>query len=160
MSPEDAPPNSNTSRDGTAGFSSLRLVVSESDGTVGDYDFDTLGKAESFFKNHILDLGAVSTGSQVVDLSYYLDASGGAQGFGFNFSLDPPGPGHTVPEASTWAMALIGFAGVGCIARFWRARTASDTARRKTGLELTMLVRQSPESGHVRPLSREFPPFG
>jgi hypothetical protein len=52
-------------------------------------------------------------------VSYLLTASAIGVGFGFDFSVGGP-----VSEPSTWAMMLLGFAGLG-YARDWRARKAS-----------------------------------
>jgi hypothetical protein len=81
------------------GFQSLQFTVSLSGISSQTENFSKLSDAENFFKNgNILTLGSVSPGSSdIIDISYYLTTSiGAAQGFGFNFNLDPPG--GTVPS--------------------------------------------------------------
>ena len=90
------------------GFDSLELQIS-ADGSVSDYTFTVLSAAEAFFTDDSLDLGAIDTGSHYVDLSYWLIASEPGAGFGFAYDLAP----SAVPEPSTWAMMLLGFAGLG-----------------------------------------------
>jgi hypothetical protein len=102
-----------------AGFNSLTFTVS-APGFSLSKNFTTLAGAEAFFTSDKLSLGSFAAGSQYVDISYALFASGAARGFGFNFNIDPPS-GGTVPEPSTWAMMLLGFAGLG-YAAFRRAR--------------------------------------
>ena len=97
------------------GFTTQEFTVSGSNGFSETKTFTALGDAEKFFTSDILKLGSFNAGSQFVDISYYLTASGAAQGFGFNFNIDPP-PGGTAPELSTWAMMLLGFAGLGLVA--------------------------------------------
>lgn len=104
-----------------AGFSSLQLTVSASNNFDTTYPFATLASAEKFFTNDQLDLGSFTEGSQFVDMSYLLTASGSAQGFGFNFNIDPELSPAAVPEPSTWAMMLMGFAGL-AFAALRRAR--------------------------------------
>ena len=70
-----------------------------------DETFTSLSSAETFFRDAIFDLGAYS--GQDVTFGYALTADG-AGGFGFDLAA-----GGAVPEASTWAMLLIGFGGLG-----------------------------------------------
>jgi hypothetical protein len=94
-----------------AGFTSLELTISASNGFDKTYDFSTLASAEKYFTSDTLEIGPVAAGSQSIDKYYYLTASVGARGFGFNFNVDSPGA--AAPEPSTWAMMLLGFAGLG-----------------------------------------------
>ena len=109
-----------------AGFSSMTLTVQGSNVNSFSETFTTLAGAENFFNSDAssdLNLGSFATGPGSITISYslnYLNAAGSARGFGFNFNVDPPG--GTVPEPSTWAMMLLGFAGLG-YAAFRRART-------------------------------------
>jgi hypothetical protein len=104
------------------GFNILEFIVSGSNGFSETKTFTTLVDAENFFTSDAVALGSFTAGSQFVDISYYLTASGAAQGFGFNFNIDPPA-GGTAPEPSTWTMMLLGFAGLGFLA----ARRARNT---------------------------------
>jgi hypothetical protein len=66
-----------------------------------------LAVAESFFRDDVIDLGS-SLGPNV-DLTFgYNLVAEGTGGFGFDL-----GVGGAVPEPSTWAMMLAGFAGLG-----------------------------------------------
>jgi hypothetical protein len=88
-----------------------------------------LGRAQSFFASHPLPLVA---GNQSVKLEYLLNYTPGtpySPGYGFDFTYDfassavaatpiaaafefPVSQSSTVPEPSTWAMMLVGFAGL------------------------------------------------
>ena len=88
------------------GFDKLKFQVTV-DGTIEVLDtFTSLSVAESFFSGNPLDLGAWSAANQTVDISYWLTASEPGAGFGFTYNV-------AVPEASTWAMMWLGFAGLG-----------------------------------------------
>ncbi len=92
-----------------------------------------LAGAEKFFTSDSLDLGTLSVGSQSIKLEYFLDynsgalaASGAGFGFTYDFATAPlaaaqPGAAFaftaapltaSIPEPSTWAMMLVGFAGL------------------------------------------------
>ena len=97
------------------GFGTLNFSVTVGDGAPQTYSLSSLTGAESFFTAHALDLGSPAVGS--VQLEYSLSYagtygySGDAGGFGFTYDIaDPPVPG--VPEPSTWAMMMLGFAGL------------------------------------------------
>jgi hypothetical protein len=123
------------------GLDSLQVKVSVvSAGLTTNYDKTfALGSAESFFKNNrLIQLGAVAAGSlSFVTITYDLTYNSGtlaapSNGFGFTYDLiDPP---LTVPEASTWAMMLIGFADLGFVGyrrvRAARIRLAAQIAQR------------------------------
>jgi hypothetical protein len=72
----------------------------------------------------VVNLGAVSGVADVV-FSYDLVA-GGSGGYGMDLAF-----GGAVPEPSTWAMMLIGFAGLGYAAmrRAGKGRAALDSTR-------------------------------
>ena len=86
-----------------------------------DSTFRSLAVAESFFHDDVIDLGS-NLGS-VIDLTIgYNLVADGPGGFGFDFAV-----GGAVPEASSWALMLIGFAGLGFVGRRG-AREARRTA--------------------------------
>ncbi len=61
----------------------------------------------------------MTAGPQTVDLRYWLTVSEVGGGFGFTYNT-------SVPEPSTWAMMLLGFAGLG-FAGYRRARAGHAT---------------------------------
>jgi hypothetical protein len=94
------------------------------DGTkVLDRSFTSLAAADVFFADDALNLGSVSGVADVV-FSYDLVA-GGAGGYGMDLAF-----GGAVPEPSTWAMMLIGFAGVGYAAMRRAGKGGSTLANR------------------------------
>jgi hypothetical protein len=77
------------------------------------------GGAETFFTADQFALGTVSAGSHSVSLTYDLTYNSGTQavvtdGFSFTYELVDP-PVASVPEPSSWAMMLVGFAGLGLV---------------------------------------------
>jgi hypothetical protein len=110
------------------GFDSLTLIVATGTTPPNTYSFSTRASAESFFGDHSLSLGSFAAGNQSVSLEYLVrydpgtKATAGA-GFGFSYDLvgqslgpaDPPPNTGAVPEASTWAMLLVGLASIGWI---------------------------------------------
>jgi hypothetical protein len=101
------------------GFDELTFEVTV-DGSVAVLDrFTSLGSADAFFTNNKLYLGAFDAGNQTVDLLYSLTASEVGAGFGFTYFASG------VPEPSTWAMTLLGFAGLGYMG-YRRARAGRD----------------------------------
>jgi hypothetical protein len=89
-----------------AGFDSLRFEV-DLNGTAVVSEFTTsLADAEAFFSDRAFDFGVLAPGAQTLDLKYVLTASGIGDGFGFTYET-------SVPEPETWAMMLLGFAGLG-----------------------------------------------
>jgi hypothetical protein len=104
----------------TAGvaFDSLDLQIVVDGGTPQTYPFSILtgsGGAEAFFASGPIALGTIGAGSQSIEIEYFLGYMSGTSavtgnGFGFTYALvDPPLTG-SVPELSTWAMMLVGFA--------------------------------------------------
>ena len=81
-----------------------------------------------------LDLGPVGAGATVVTLGFYLTMSDPGQGFAFDYDVAFESP-TAAPEPPTWAMAILGFAGLGA-ARVFRRRAGSAA-----------LGRQAPSSG-------------
>jgi hypothetical protein len=111
--------------DSGAGFQSLYFAIYVDGSLYGNWTFTSLGAAEAFFSGNILDLGLYGAGKQSVDLIYDLTMNQSGQGFGFDYAGDPTAA--AAPEASTFAMLLIGFAGLG-FAAFGQANRAKATA--------------------------------
>jgi hypothetical protein len=95
---------------GSSDIVELKVVVG---GKTTTYDFSNL----TFPKQ--LQLGAIAAGNQTVSLSFDLK---GGNGFGFTYdfaavpaatALGLDAAPQSVPEPSTWAMMLVGFAGLG-----------------------------------------------
>jgi hypothetical protein len=119
-----------------AGFDSLELKIIV-DGTAHVYRRSKLAGAAKLFTSDALNLGTLAVGSQTIKLEYFLDYNSGTSagvgdGFGFAYDLaiapvaaplDLAGARGTdgIPEPSTWAMLVIGFAGLGFTA-FRRSR--------------------------------------
>jgi hypothetical protein len=130
------------------GFDSLAFQANVN-GTLHTYRFSNLASAESFFGNHILDLGALASGSQSISLAYVLSYNSGTSaapgaGFGFTYNLAAePSVSPAVlaaeiapnsvaaPEPSTWVMMLIGLASLGWVGSR-RTRGGKANAGRST----------------------------
>jgi hypothetical protein len=92
---------------GGLGFQSMEFTIMADGVEVLDVTFGSLAIAESFFRDDVIDLGADLGPNIDLTFGYNLVADGSG-GFGFDFAV-----GGAVPEPSTWAMMLIGFAGLG-----------------------------------------------
>jgi hypothetical protein len=100
---------------GGLGFQSLEFTILDNSVEIFDLTFDSLTVAESFFHDSVINLG--SNLGPDIDLTFaYNLVADGSGGFGFDFAV-----GGAVPEPSTWAMMLLGFAGLG-YAGYRRAR--------------------------------------
>jgi hypothetical protein len=89
--------------------------------------------AEAYFTAlPTIGLGAIAAG-QSIEIEYFLGYTSGTSaavgnGFGFTYELvDPPAPGAPIPEPSTWAMMLVGFAGLA-----WLGHRAARTGAAKS----------------------------
>jgi hypothetical protein len=102
------------------GFQSMEFYVDANHNEVFDVKFGSLAVAESFFDDTVLDLGSYPGPSVDLTFGYNLTADGSG-GFGFDLAV-----GGAVPEPSTWAMMLLGFAGLG-FAGHRRARAGHAT---------------------------------
>jgi hypothetical protein len=97
------------------GFQSMEFTIQADGVDVLDVTFGSLAIAESFFRDDVIDLG--SNLGPDIDLTFgYTLIADGSGGFGFDLAI-----GGAVPEPSTWAMMLAGFAGLG-FAGYRRAR--------------------------------------
>ena len=92
---------------GGQGFQSMEFTIDANGVEILDTTFRSLAIAESFFRDDVIDLGS-SLGPNL-DLTFgYTLVTDGPGGFGFDLAI-----GGAVPEPSTWAMMLAGFAGLG-----------------------------------------------
>ena len=120
------------------GFDRLLLWVQVNNDVPHTYAFSSLtgsGGAETYFttnKNEPLPLDTIAANSQssvelVYDLTYNIGTSAAiGDGFGLTYGVaDPPVAG--IPEPSTWAMMLVGFAGLA-----WVGHRASRTSVAKS----------------------------
>ncbi len=103
------------------GFDDLTLQIDINGKNYLTFSTQSLGFAENFFTNNTLDFGILAARDQTVDVRYSLSYDvatlrGFGDGFGFTYSFG-------TPEPSTWAMMLLGFAGLG-FAGYRRAKTA------------------------------------
>ena len=89
------------------GFQSMEFTIEANGVDVLDVTFGSLAIAESFFRDDVIDLGADFGPNIDLTFGYTLIADGPG-GFGFDLAI-----GGAVPEPSTWAMMLVGFAGLG-----------------------------------------------
>jgi hypothetical protein len=101
------------------GFDSLDLqVVNETTSkNLASLSFTSSSAAEKFFNKGQVSLGLVGPGSRSIEIEYILGYNSGTSvapgnGFSFTYDLVDPRVGAAVPEASTWAMMLVGFAGL------------------------------------------------
>ena len=89
------------------GFESMEFTITADGVEILDTTFRSLAVAESFFRDDVIDLG--SDFGPNIDLTFgYTLVADGSGGFGFDLAI-----GGAVPEPSTWAMMLVGFAGLG-----------------------------------------------
>jgi hypothetical protein len=103
--------------------------------------FSSLAGARAFFTAHPIDLGAIAAGESIT-MDYFLGYKSGTSavvgdGFGFTYDLATAPVAKTlglgaaassVPEPSTWAMMLIGLAGLGFVASRSRASKRVSSA--------------------------------
>jgi len=99
-------------------FDSLDLQVLVDGGAPHVYPFSSLtgsSGAEKFFDADLVRLGSIAAGSQSIEIEYVLGyksstSAAPGDGFGFTYALVDPPRSAAVPEPSTWAMMLVGFA--------------------------------------------------
>jgi PEP-CTERM motif len=108
------------------GFQSMEFTIEANNVEVLDVTFRSLAIAESFFRDDVIDLGA-EPGPNISVLFGYTLTADGPGGFGFDLAFGGAVP-QAVPEPSTWAMMLVGFAGLG----FAGHRSARQAGRRRS----------------------------
>ena len=109
------------------GFQSMEFTIMANGVEVLDVTFGSLAIAESFFRDDVIDLGA-DLGPNI-DLTFgYTLIADGPGGFGFDVAIGGAVP-QAVPEPSTWAMMLVGFAGLGFAGYRSTQRRACDGLR-------------------------------
>ena len=85
----------------------IEFTVSAGATTILKQTFSSITAADRFFDDQVINLG--SSYGPDVDLTFtYTLTADGPGGYGLDFVV-----GGAVPEPSTWAMMLIGFAGLG-----------------------------------------------
>jgi len=100
------------------GFNALDLSISANGTQLYSHTFTSLGEANAFFNDHVLDLGLFGAGAQDVLISStysFIDPAG----YAFNYAVDgvlPHGP-TAVPEPSAWMLLVIGLGGLMLVAR-------------------------------------------
>jgi hypothetical protein len=82
--------------------------------------------ADAFFTDNSINLGEFAAGTQNLDLSYAFTAEGDAPGYVVTYNTSGTGIAPTIPEPSTWAMMLIGFAGLSYVG--WRRANRAKAA--------------------------------
>jgi hypothetical protein len=110
-----------------AGFDSLEFEIVVDGAIIFDETF-TESEAEAFFDGSTLALGIYGAGQQTIDLTYLLTAQGDPPGFSVTYGLGGIPTGSPVPEPSTWAMLLSGFACLGIAALRRGCRPRPPTA--------------------------------
>jgi hypothetical protein len=113
-----------------SGFTSLTFILKEDGVNVVDQTFTTVGAANTYFTNDLVDLGAWTSGGTLdLEASLSETLSGTGNGYGINYMLgvDPPVPAST-PEPGSPALRGAGLAGLGLAAA--RCRRGSRVWRR------------------------------
>jgi hypothetical protein len=86
--------------------------------------FNDLASANDFFTNNVLKLDQFGNGMLDVRLLFDETMSSSDEGFGFAYTFATAGVINGVPEPSTWAMMLLGFAGLAFAFRRSRGKAA------------------------------------
>jgi hypothetical protein len=108
---------------GGVGFQSMEFTITANNVEILDSTFRSLAVAESFFHDRVINLG--SNLGPDIDLTFgYNLVADGSGGYGFDLAV-----GGAVPEPSTWAMMLVGFAGLGYAGYRASRRTAAAGLR-------------------------------
>jgi hypothetical protein len=117
-------------------FDNLELQVVIDSGTPRTYSFASLngsGGAEKFFNADLVSLGTFGPENpSSIEIEYFVVYNSGTSampgyGFGFTYELvDPPLSG-AIPEPSSWAMMLVGLAGLAFAGYRSRVRPGSGS---------------------------------
>jgi hypothetical protein len=125
------------------GFDNLLLWVDVDGNDVYSFSTTSLSAADTFFApGHSLPLGTIATGKHSIEIEYSLTYNSGTaaasgDGFGFTYALmDPP---LNIPETSTWAMMLFGFAGL-AFASYRASRKGARKALRSSSLSTPSIL--------------------
>jgi hypothetical protein len=98
------------------GFDVLDFSITNNGVGLFSHSFTSLGEAEVFFTDHVLDLGLFGAGMQDVRIAsearFY-----GAGGYAFNYVLGAGAAVAAVPEASSWIMMVLGLGALVLVAR-------------------------------------------
>ena len=100
----------------------MEFTIADNGVEIFEATFGSLAVAQSFFHDR-RDRSGLRFGAHDLTFGYTLVADGSG-GFGFDFAL-----GGAVPETSTWAMMLVGFAGLGFAGYRASRRTAAAGLR-------------------------------
>ena len=103
------------------GFDSALFQIFDNGNLFQSQSFNDLASAQAFFSNNNLILFLFGAGPNNVQLVFNETMSSG-EGFSFNYAA--AGGVSAVPEPSTWAMLLIGFAGIGFMVYRRRSKQA------------------------------------
>jgi hypothetical protein len=87
-------------------FDVLTIILTIN-GSIHNYTFNSISDANYFFNNNLIDYKYVN-GIQNIDLVEDFTSSESNSGFGFAYDIKLA----PAPEPSTWAMVLVGFAGL------------------------------------------------
>lgn len=78
------------------------------------WEGDNLASAEAFFSHNALDFGPLA-GYRNATLNWSFTSQSPGDGFAFDYAIGNYQV-NAVPEASTWAMMILGFASIGFMA--------------------------------------------
>jgi hypothetical protein len=132
---------------GVIGFDSLTLEVFVNGiEKCSQCTFSSPAGARAFFTAHPIGLGAIAAGESIT-IDYFLGYNSGTSavvgdGFGFTYDIAtapvaaafdfPASQSSAIPEPSTWAMMLVGFAGLAFAG--YRARSGTAVVKTERGL--------------------------
>ena len=103
------------------GFDSASFQILQGGNVIYSRSFSDLAGADAFFSNDLIDV-SLGTSPDNIEIAFDEMLSAG-EGFSFSYGAAAPA---AVPEPSTWAMTLLGFAGLG-FAGYRRARAGHAT---------------------------------
>jgi hypothetical protein len=106
------------------GFDSSTIQIFVNGNLFLSQTFNDLASANNFFTNNVLKLDQFHNEMLDVRLLYDETMSSSNEAFGFTYTFATTGAIDGVPEPSTWAMMLLGFAGLGFAFRRSRRKAA------------------------------------